>query len=283
MEHRILPELEATYIDRWRHRLPGYKKQSGMKEHLDNGAMARWADPAWQEVYKKIMQADLENYDPWDVSKRTEASGGVFRSFQGWLALSSQGPTDGTLEVIPLLSEAMAYVMLRPFKEDVPVHMFCGVNELQGGETLEITGRWHGPLLRGKIPVGHVDAGDSVWWHPDIIHGVESEHKGTHPSNVLYIPATPMCPQNAKYLVKQKEAFLNGDAPPGFPDLKLEKDSKLKTTPDMLSTLGRQQLGLEPFPLSLIENGNSNDEELHRKKLLYEQCQRILFPDKKES
>ena len=33
-------------------------------------------------------------------------------------------------------------------------------------------------LLRAKLPVGHVDPGDSVWWHPDVIHGVEALHQG---------------------------------------------------------------------------------------------------------
>ncbi len=47
-EYLFVPEAELTYIDRWRHRLPGYEKQTGMKEHLDNGALSRWADPAWQ-------------------------------------------------------------------------------------------------------------------------------------------------------------------------------------------------------------------------------------------
>uniref|UniRef100_A0A7S4KUV8 Histone deacetylase interacting domain-containing protein n=1 Tax=Guillardia theta TaxID=55529 RepID=A0A7S4KUV8_GUITH len=128
----FLPDVETTYIDRWRHRLPGYDKQTGMKEHIDNGAMCRWADPAWQEVYQEIMEGRLEDYDAWDVGRRTETSGSFFRSFQGWLALSPQGPTDGTLEVIPMVTEAMAYVLLRPFQEDVPVHQFCGVSDTGG-------------------------------------------------------------------------------------------------------------------------------------------------------
>lgn len=205
-----LPEAELCYIDRWRHRLPGFATQTGMKEHVDNGAMSRWADAAWQAVYKPIMEGNLDAYDPWKVGQRVKTKGActAFRSFQGWLALSSQGPGDGTLEVVPLLSEAMAHILLRPFCSDVPLHQFCGVNDTGGGDTLEITSRWHSMLLRAKMPVGHVHAGDTVWWHPDIIHGVEAEHSGRHPSNVLYIPSTPMCLQNAKYVAKQREAFL---------------------------------------------------------------------------
>ena len=178
-----LPEAELCYVDRWRHRLPGFATQTGMKEHIDNGAMSRWADPAWQAVYNYIMQGKLDEYDPWQVGQRVHTKGActAFRSFQGWLALSPQGPYDGTLEVIPLLKEAMAYVLLRPFQNDVPVHQFCGVNDTGGGDSLEITSRWHSLLLRAKIPVGRVEAGDTVWWHPDIIHGVEAEHQGKEP------------------------------------------------------------------------------------------------------
>ena len=176
----------------------------------------------------------------------------VFRSFQGWLALSAQGPNDGTLEVVPLVAEAMAYVLLRPFLPDVPVHQLCGVNDTGGGDTLEITSRWHALLLRAKLPIGHVDPGDTVWWHPDVIHGVEALHQGTTPSNVLYIAATPMCVQNAKYMVQQREAYQRGDAPPGFPNLHLERTAGRVCPVGSLSVAGRRAMGIEPYPEAVI-------------------------------
>ncbi len=36
----------------------------------------------------------------------------------GWLALSAQGKGDGTLEVIPMLKEAISYILLRPLVKD---------------------------------------------------------------------------------------------------------------------------------------------------------------------
>ena len=39
--------------------------------------------------------------------------------------------------------------------------------------------------LSRRVQVGHVDPGDSVWWHPDIIHGVEAEHRGAGPRRVV--------------------------------------------------------------------------------------------------
>jgi hypothetical protein len=92
-----------------------YPVQTGMKEHIDNGGFCRWADPAWQQTYRHIMRGNFEKYDPWAAGGRTKTSGSHFRSFQGWLALTPQGPRDGTLEVVPMLKDAMAYILLRPF------------------------------------------------------------------------------------------------------------------------------------------------------------------------
>jgi len=279
-----LPEVETTYIDRWRHRVPGYRRQTGMKEHMDNGAMCRWADPAWQKVYGRLMEGRIDDYDPWYVGRRTATAGSFFRSFQGWLALSPQGPGDGGLEVVPMVAEAAAYVLLRPFRDDVPAHQFCGVGDggaAAGGDTLEISSRWHGPLLRGKIPVGQVDAGDSVWWHPDLIHGVEAEHKGDGPSNVLYVPAAPLCPQNARYLAKQREAFLSGGAPPDFPDLGLERGSARRAPPALLTPLGRRQMGIDPFPEPVwkSEGGSERRGAVARRRAMFAECLAILFPN----
>eukprot|EP00802_Teleaulax_amphioxeia_P004482 Tamp_04486.p1 GENE.Tamp_04486~~Tamp_04486.p1 ORF type:complete len:739 (+),score=157.37 Tamp_04486:20-2236(+) len=382
-EPLYLPDAELCYVDRWRHRVPGFAAQTGMKEHIDNGAMSRWADAAWQSVYAAILhvvslprcpfcclsssclsssclsssclsssglsvscrfiwplffwslrlakralslclahpdgceeqQGKVDEYDAWKVGQRvsTKGSSTAFRSFQGWLALSPQGAGDGTLEVIPLVAEAMAYVLLRPLCHDVPVHQFCGVNDTGGGDTLEITSRWHSLLLRAKTSIGHVDAGDTVWWHPDVIHGVEPLHSGKEASNVLYIPSTPMCQQNAKYIAQQRKAFVKGDAPPGFPNLQLEKSANRHTLPEKLSLAGRRAMGLEPYPESVIfcdlldgaqatgasgqgagADGNVGKEgedtgvskhpgfseaEVQARRRLFEQCQALIFDD----
>lgn len=39
----------------------------------------------------------------------------IFRPWQGWTSLSSIGPGEGTLRVLPMLSLATSYIMLRPF------------------------------------------------------------------------------------------------------------------------------------------------------------------------
>ena len=52
---------------------------------------------------------------------------------------------------------------------------------------------YHKLLLRGYGSIPEVEPGDTVWWHPDVIHAVEDEHSGTGYSNVIYIGASPRC------------------------------------------------------------------------------------------
>lgn len=51
----------------------------------------------------------------------------------------------------------------------------------------------------------------------DMIHSVESMHKGEGPSAVLYIPAAPLTPQNVDYIRDQGRSFMEGKPAPDFP------------------------------------------------------------------
>ena len=50
----------------------------------------------------------------------------VFRTFQGWTALSDMAHDQGVLFTVPI-PEAMAYMMLRPLLSDIPEDHMCGV------------------------------------------------------------------------------------------------------------------------------------------------------------
>jgi hypothetical protein len=69
-----------------------------------------------------VFNGNIDAYDPWDAAHRTEVEEytvdnttkcSVFRTFQGWTALSDMIPGQGLLHVVPI-PEAMAYVLLRP-------------------------------------------------------------------------------------------------------------------------------------------------------------------------
>ena len=92
----------------------------------------------------------------------------VFRTFQGWTALSDMAHDQGVLLTVPI-PEAMAYVMLRPLLSDVPDDDMCGVTV---GQVFPMNEQWHPLLMRARAGIPDVRAGDTVWWHADVIHGV---------------------------------------------------------------------------------------------------------------
>jgi hypothetical protein len=56
------------------------------------------------------------------------------------------------------------------------------------------------------------------------IHAVDKVHRGSSDSSVLYIPVCPITKANARYLVRQREAFLRGYPGPDFPGGKGEAE-----------------------------------------------------------
>ena len=113
-------------------------------------------------------------------------------------------PGDGTLQLVPI-AKGIVYLLLRALQDDVPDNILAGAEPCRA---LSITEQWHAPLLAGLCPIPTVMPGDTVWWHPDIVHAVEAKHQGTGYSNVIYIGAAPYCAKNARYLSLQKQAFL---------------------------------------------------------------------------
>lgn len=89
-----------------------------------------------------------------------------------------------------------------------------------------------------------VAPGDTVWWHPDVIHSVANEHAGSDYANVIYIGATPVCAKNAAYAAKQAKAFLAGESAPDFARENYEVDFAGRATLEDLTDLGRAQMGL---------------------------------------
>jgi hypothetical protein len=167
----------------------------------------------------------------------------MFRTYQGWTALTPQGPNDGTLKLIPIAG-GIAYMLLRALQDDVPEDSLCGA---EPGRALSAMPQWHGALMPALVSIPHVEPGDTVWWHPDLVHAVEDEHKGRGYSNVMYIGAAPWCEKNAAYLRRQGHAFLRGESAPDFAAENYEANYHGRATPDDLSLLGKRQMGFEPW------------------------------------
>ena len=148
---------------------------SGLGTHLDPGTLDLWMTQAYQQAFRHLFDGSVEQYDPWDAAYRTAGPQypgstmcSAFRTFQGWTALSDMDHDQGVLHTVPI-PEAMAYLMLRPLLADVADDDMCGVTVNQVFPASE---KWHPLLLTPSAGIPDVKAGDSVWWHCDMIHSV---------------------------------------------------------------------------------------------------------------
>jgi hypothetical protein len=198
-------------------------------------------------VYRHLFSGNWREYNPFDAAWRPDAEEipspavcSMFRTFQGWTALTQQGQGDGTLQLIPI-ANSMLYILLRALQDDVPETELCGARP---GRALSVEPEWHGLLLKGLTSIPLMQPGDTVFWHSDVVHAVENEHKGNGYSNVMYIAATVGCEKNSAYLGKQAPAFLSGKTPPDFAPDDFEVNFRGRGTEMDLTPLGRSQMGL---------------------------------------
>lgn len=252
-EAPISTEHAVSYADRLRIRQPG-DAGFALGAHVDGGSVERWEPEGYGlgGVYDKIWAGKWEEIDPWESSCRLPVESdlyngagacSMYRMFQGWLAMSNTGPGEGTLLVNPLFKLATSYFLLRPFffpkNTNAEASGYLDQSNwqldpvqsstLQGaslGCTQELTAALHPhlELPRSMIHIPEVHPGDYVAWHCDSIHAVDKVHAGKGDSSVLYIPACPLTEINANYLVRQREAFLDGTPGPDFPGGKGESE-----------------------------------------------------------
>ncbi|KAF9453175.1 DUF1479-domain-containing protein [Macrolepiota fuliginosa MF-IS2] len=266
--------VPLTYADRFRIRRPGVG-WSFHPPHIDGGSIERWEDPIFRKCFGKILAGQWREHDPYDLQDRLDARSSlygrpnqstVFRTFQGWLSMSETGPTQGTLKVFPDVLLSNTYIILRPFfKPLVPVDSpdfldpknwafdltnsnFPGLWPRDGG--------WAGP---SPTPISHphmlleetmtsvpkVSPGDTVFWHCDVVHSVETDHTGKEDSAVMYIPAVPYTAANFDYVQRQRECFLKAQRPPDFPKGEAEAAFiGVADVNDIDNDLGRKAMGL---------------------------------------
>jgi hypothetical protein len=243
------PDRDSLYPDRIRRRPEG-ANSGGLGPHLDPGTLDLWLTQSYQQAFRHLFDGTVESYDPWDAAYRTAGPQypgstmcSVFRTFQGWTALSDMDRDQGVLHTVPV-PEAMGYLMLRPLLADVPDDDMCGVTVSQVFPASE---KWHSLLLRALSGIPDVRAGDSVWWHCDMIHSVAPVRNQRGWGNVMYIPAAPWCPRNEAYAASVRDAFTTGSSPADFPAEHYERDWSGRFRLADLNAAGRRGLGTDAW------------------------------------
>ncbi|KAJ7760633.1 hypothetical protein DFH07DRAFT_816198 [Mycena maculata] len=265
-----------SYADRFRIRHPGVH-WAVHPPHIDGGSIERWEDENFRACFADILSGAWMKHDPYALEPRLESrtslyrrpnQSSVFRTFQGWLALSKTGPRQGTLKVFPDVLLSNAYIILRPFfrplvpanskdildaknwEFDISTPDFPGIFQREnenGYAGPRPTNELHPHFLLDATmtSVPAVNPGDTVFWHCDVVHSVEQEHTGSEDSAVMYIPSVPLTPANASYITRQRDQFIKGLPPPDFPVattgvgfVGLAKDE------DLEEPLGRKAMGL---------------------------------------
>ena len=124
------PDKVPAYADRIRRRPPG-STSLGLSPHVDGGSVERWLGANFRRVYRHVLAGRWRDYDPFDAAFRPDveeipspAVCSMFRTFQGWTALTPQGLA-AALQLIPV-ANAMAYVVLRALQDDVADDDLCG-------------------------------------------------------------------------------------------------------------------------------------------------------------
>ncbi|UJR08036.1 hypothetical protein I4U23_012313 [Adineta vaga] len=264
--HVCLKE-NIMYVDRLRIRQPG-DTQFALGPHVDGGGIERWEDAEYRSCYSSIFQGSWEENDLFDATHRVRAhmslynaAGGcsAFRSWQGWLSLSTVNPGEGGLLVNPLLKFTTPYWLLRPFfkktqqnsswEMDITSSVWPGAVP---GRGQEMNDSLHPDLefSTSMVSIPTVYPGDMVFWHCDAIHAVDSVHCGQMDSSVFYIPAAPLCEINAQYLGQQRHSLEHGIPPPDFPGGEGESRHVGRGSPHNIKTTeGKRAMGFESFEI----------------------------------
>ncbi|RMZ87363.1 hypothetical protein DV736_g5415, partial [Chaetothyriales sp. CBS 134916] len=223
-------DTQFVYPDRIRIRPPSNDPgQFPLRPHLDSGGTERWEDEAYRQNYASIFEGRWQDWDGWAADDRlnarsdlyaNETSCSAWRSLQGWISLSHTKTGEGTLRLLPSLKASVAYLLLKPlfvndeFDDSQPTFPGATPGDTQFYPTPE-----HHPHLavdRALIGIPPVKPGDYVFWHCDLVHGVDATNPGKNDSTVFYNACNPLTPYNLDSLLNTRDAFNKGVPPRDF-------------------------------------------------------------------
>ena len=273
---QISTTYPLSYADRLRIRRPGDAKFA-LGPHTDGGSVERWEDSEYSQVYTRILQGRWEEYDPFDARHRINAvmdmyngpgACSMFRLFQGWMSMSSTGPGQGTLQVCPLLKQATAYLILRPFFDletnELNLDASFPNSALGAGQEYSPITHPHLQLEHTMVNIPHVEPGDYVAWHCDTIHAVDKEHRGQEDSSVLYIPACAITKSNLEFLNRQRMSALRYSPPPDFPGAGGDGEIGFNGSVDWndMPQDGKRAMGLGSQPWGIFDSMSEGEKRV---------------------
>jgi hypothetical protein len=124
---------------------------------------------------------------------------------------------------------------------EVPAQLDASLTIPHPAQDTQVSGH---DRVSGTHSIPDVRAGDSVWWHCDIIHSVAPVQNQQGWGNVMYVPAAPWCPRNGRYAANVREALVTGSSPSDFPAEHYERTWTNRFQPHDLNDTGRRGLGL---------------------------------------
>ncbi|KAF5671466.1 DUF1479 domain-containing protein [Fusarium circinatum] len=258
-------DSQVIYPDRIRIRYPSNDPgQFPLDPHMDSGAIERWEDEENRKNYAAIFEGNWQDWDAWSADHRVKAQSdlyhtgtgcSVWRSLQGWLSLSNTQTGEGTLRVLPSLKLSMAYIMLRPlfhtgeYSDSLPTFPGATPGRTQFFPTVE--GHPDLDIKRAIVGIPPVRPGDYVFWHCDLIHGVDPTNPGLVDSSVSYNACNPLTPYNIESLLTNRDAFQKGDVPIDFTrshgtwEREYDHEDCGAKVENILTKAGLQAMGLE--------------------------------------
>ncbi|KAL2136629.1 hypothetical protein VTI74DRAFT_2658 [Chaetomium olivicolor] len=305
---RVTTDFPVTYADRMTIGRGGGIRGSTYA-HVDGGSVERWEPDGYGRAgtYEDIFQGRWEDYDPWESSTRLAVTSdlyhkagacSIFRMFQGWLALDHipSGPGSSSVQVCPLPRHATAYFLLRPFfsppssnnnpnnNDDDDNNEQWTFNRPQNSilhgalpsyaQEINPALHPHLQLERSLVPVPHLEPGDYLVWHPDLIHAV-SDGGESGSATYMYLPACPLTQTNALYLARQRKAFLLGHPGPDFGAGRGESEHAgrpgVQDVNDAGGDDGLRAMGLLPW--------DEEEADTDREREVLAMSNGILFPD----
>lgn len=132
--------------------------------------------------------------------------------------------------LVPDIKVVTAYMVLRPFFKAPEEGDWKDAKKWEiDDESGWFPGayRWDSQLLSREshphlyleetlMSVPDMEPGDTIWWHTDMCHAVETTHNGSGPASVCYIPAAPSTPANIVYIRQHWKDLVAGVPPEDY-------------------------------------------------------------------